>query len=199
MKRCAPFRVASTVLLLAALGCGTPVLESSNLQKSIAKVRKSVDGSRRGEFDMAMKTVESASGGEIEGTPAFALDGMTAEAIFAAAEKIGLRRDLVWAERTIAGERQVVDSRSYLGRLRVRAFSASSAEDGQVEAIFEVENGLDTAVDTAWIRIDAPRYGGGTLGGEDLVVFQPSLKPGERRNVRIAIGSEASRVLAEDA
>jgi hypothetical protein len=185
-------------LLAAAIGCAAPTLDSSNLEKSAARMRKGVERSRRADFDLALKTVESASRGEIEGTQPFALDGMTAQAVFAEAEKIGLRRDLVWAERAVAGERQVVDARTYLDRLRLRAFAATRSKEGQVYASFEVENGLDTAVDTAWLRIDAPRWDGGTLGGEDLVDFQPRLKPGERRNIQIQVTSEASRVLVEE-
>lgn len=186
------------MLLAAALGCGTPSLDSSNLEKSAARMRKGVERSRRADFDLALKTVESASRGEIEGTQPFALDGMTAEAVFAEAEKVGLRRELVWVERTVAGERQLVDARVYLDRLRLRAFAATRSKDGQVYASFEVENRLDTAVDTAWLRIDAPRWDGGTLGGEDLVDFQPRLEPGERRNIQIQVTSEASRVLVEE-
>ncbi len=185
-------------LLVVTLGCGTPTLDGANLQKSIAKVRKSVDQSRRADFDLAMKTVESASHGAIEGTQPFALDGMTAAAVFAEAEKIGWRRDLTWAERGIQDERQVVDARAYLDRLRVRGFASSHDDQGRVTASFEVENGLDTAIDSGWIRIDAPRPDGGLLGGEDIVDMRPRLRPGERRQIHILVTSEASRVLAEE-
>ena len=198
MTRPSVSRLAVLALLVAALGCGTPKLDSSQLEKSIARVRKSVDKSRRADFDMAVKTVQSASRGELEGTQPFSLDGMTAEAIFAEAEKIGLRRDLVWAERGVESERQVVDARAYLDRLRARGFSSVPGEGGQVQASFEVENGLDTAIDSAWIRIETTLPDGRVLSGEDLVAFQPRLKPGERRGVRILVTSEASRLLAEE-
>ena len=184
--------------LVAALGCGAPKLDSANLHKSIARVRKSVEARRRIDFDGAMKTVASASRGEIDGTKPFALDGMTADAIFAEAEKISLRRDLVWVERSLAEERQVLDARADLDRLLVRGFAARRDTDGQVLGSFEVVNGLQSAVDTAWLRVDAPRPGGGTLGGEDLIDFRPPLRPGERRNVQFQVTSEANRVLAED-
>ena len=197
MIRNASLRLAMGALLVAALGCGTPTLDGGNLEKSTAKVRNSVDQSRRADFDLAMKTVAAASRGEVEGTAAFSLDGMTAEAIFAEAEKIGLRRDLAWAERAIADERQVIDARLYLAKLRVSDFRSASDDDGAVRATFDVENGLDSAVDSGWIRVEAPLPDGRLVGGEDLVAFQPRLKPGERRTVGVLLTSEAGRLLAE--
>jgi hypothetical protein len=191
-------RAAALLALVAGWGCGEPKVDSAQLERSVAQVRKSVEKRRQGDFDFAWKTVQTASRGEVEGTPPFAVDGMTAAAIFAEAEKIGWRRDLVWAERAVVEESQVVNAHTYLERLPIRDFVVRRDAENQVFASFFVENRLDSAVDTAWLRIDAPRPDGGTLGGEDLVDFQPPLAPGERRNIQIQVTSEAARVLAEE-
>jgi hypothetical protein len=190
--------IAPLALLVLALGCADPALDSSRWESSVETVRSSVDESRRADFDFALETVRSASAGEIEGTTPFSLDGMTAEAVFAEAERIELRRDLAWVEREIQAERQVVDARTYLERLDIHDFRTVSGENDQVLAVFEVANGLASSVETAWIRIEAELPDGDRLGGEDIVDFRPGLEPGERREVRIPVSGDARLALPPD-
>ena len=199
MRRDRGSRFLPTVLLavvpILLFGCAEPTLDGANLQESIQEVRESLDEERRPEFGLAVEAVRRASRGEIEGVEPFSVDAMTAEAVFAKAREIELRRELAWAQEAIDTERRIVEARSYLDRLAVQDLKTETDDDGDVVATFVLENGLGRTVDTAWLRIEAEGPRGKVLGGEEMVDLRPGLEPGERREVRIPVTSDAARVL----
>jgi hypothetical protein len=185
-------------LLLLVAGCTPPTLDSANLIQSTEKVRKSLEKDLRDDFDLALIRVQEASDGSVRGTAPFDLDGMTAEDVLAEAEKIDLRSELAWAQQSVETEQQIVGAQSTLERLGIQGFHTSYTQ-GRILATFRVDNGLETPIDTAWLRIDAAKDGYPSVHGEDAVAFRPVLKPGEARDMEILITSEVVSALPPDA
>ncbi|MBZ0113345.1 MAG: hypothetical protein K8J08_12860 [Thermoanaerobaculia bacterium] len=184
-------------LLLLVAGCAPPTLDSSNLADSTEKVRKSLDASLRDDFDLALIRLQEASDGSVRGTAPFSLDGMTGENVLLEAERIDLRSELAWAQQSVETEQQIVGAQSILEGLRIEDFQTSYTE-GRILATFRVDNGLETPIDTAWLRIDASKDGYPSVHGEDAVAFRPALKPAEARDVEIIVTSEVISALPPD-
>lgn len=201
MSRAKSFRTLAAVLFVAALplaGCGAPVLDPSDLEGSIAELRDSLDEQRHAAFDAAIALVREASAGKVSGTDAFALDGMTAAAVFAEAERIGIRRERAGEQTRVAAYRDELDAEERLARLRVTGFVARPVGDTEMEADVTVENGLGFPVDTAWLEIRVEMPGGAAVTGEEFVPFQPALTPGETRTVHVLVlGAEARSLPVE--
>ncbi|KAB2968932.1 MAG: hypothetical protein F9K18_02090 [Thermoanaerobaculia bacterium] len=188
-------RISIPLLLAVALGsggCAEPVLDGRDLDGSIADVRDSLDATQRGAFEVAADLVRRASAGEIEGTQAFSLDGMSAAAVFAEAERIEIRRDKAFEEASALAHWEILAADEKLARLRVVEFVARPIGDARMTADVTVHNGLEFAVDTAWLSVEVGVPGGPAAGGEEFVSFQPPLRRGEQRTIRLQlIGDEA--------
>ena len=182
---------------LFAAACAEPVLDTRDLDASISEVRDSLDLRQRGAFEIAIALVRQASTGEIPGTDAFSLDGMTAGAVLAEAERIEIRRERALEEETAAVHRELLAAEERLARLRVMSFLPQASGD-TVDAELTVRNELEFPVETAWLRIEVGIPGGAVRSGEEFLAFEPPLRPGEERRVRLLLsGSEASSLPAE--
>ena len=191
-----PHRVCAWLTLAGlVLACAEPTLDPADWERSAEKVRESVDEARRSDFDFALETVRQASRGEIEGTDPFSPAGMTATDVFARAEQVEIHRDLAFVEREIESERQIVDARVFLDRLRIRDFRATPGEGDRVRAELEVVNETGAVIGTAWLRIEARLPDGRVYDGEDIVDFRPGLEPGAREEIAIPISGDARLVL----
>src|SRR5262245_6833691 len=107
--------ILATAALLAG-GCAEPVLDTADLEGSIANLRDSVDASTRVRFDEAIALVREASGGKVSGTKAFPLAGMTAGAVLAEAERIEIRRDRALEQQAIDDYQALLDTEKQLAR-----------------------------------------------------------------------------------
>jgi hypothetical protein len=162
------------VATLLAGACSKPVLDPSNLDGSIAKLRDSLEMSRRIHFDEAIALVREASTGKIPGTKPFSLAGMTAGAVIAEAERIEIRRERA---------------------LEVTAFVPQQVDPTRMAASVTLRNGLRFAIDSAWLRVEVGIPGGASSAGDEFLAFQPSLKPGEVRTVGITVAGAEARSL----
>jgi hypothetical protein len=192
MRRWSPLLLA---LGLLVAGCGKPVLDSKNLDRSIAKLRGSVDETQQGAFDAAIALVRQASAGKIAGTDSFPLDGMTADQVLAEAERIDLRRERAGELESIAAQRDLLATDEKLARLAVVTFVSEPVGDTRMDADVTVHNGLDFPVDTAWLRIEVSIPGGASRAGEEFLAFEPALAPGEQRTMHMEVIGEEARSL----
>ena len=192
MRRWSPFLLALGLLLS---GCGKPILDSQDLDGSVAKMRSSLEATERGRFDVAIALVRQASAGEIHGTDAFPLDGMTAEQVLAEAERIDIRRERALEQESVAVQRDLLATDEKLARLRIVAFVAQPVGDSRMEADVTVRNELDFPVDTAWLRLEVAIPGGASRAGEEFLAFAPPLEPNEQRAMHIEILGEEARSL----
>ncbi|KAB2964481.1 MAG: hypothetical protein F9K16_04205 [Thermoanaerobaculia bacterium] len=193
------FSLAAALFVpLLLTGCGAPVIDPTDVEGSIAKLRDSLDDEQQVAFDAAIALVREAGAGKVAGTDAFALDGMTAAAVLAEAERIGIRRERTGEQALVAAHRERLDAEEKLTRLRVTGFAARPVGDTEMEADLTVENGLGFPVDTAWLEIRVEIPDGAAVAGEEFVPFQPALAPGESRTVRVLVlGAEARSLPVE--
>ena len=190
------WRPILAIVALFAGACAEPVLDATDLDASISEVRDSLPESQQGAFDRAGALVRQASTGEIHGTDGFSLDGMTAGAVLAEAERIAIRRERALEMETAAVHRALLAAEERLARLRVTSFVAQWIGDA-AEAELTVRNELELPVDTAWLLIEVGVPGGPVRSGEEFLAFRPALRPGEERRVRMRLsGSEASALPA---
>jgi hypothetical protein len=180
---------------LYAGGCAEPVLDTEDLDDSIADVRDSLDATDQGAFDVAVALVRQASTGEVSGTKPFALNGMTAADVLAEAERIGIRRERAMEEDFEEAHYQLLAADEKLSRLRVIGFVAQPIGDTRMEADLTVRNELDFAVDTAWLSVEVEVPGGAVSAGEEFLSFQPALARGEQRTVRMQVLGDEARSL----
>lgn len=192
MNRWAPLLVASALL---AGGCGEPVLDAEDLDASIAAVRDSVDAAERPAFDAAIDLVRRASTGEVTGTAAFSLDGMSAAAVLAEAQRIEIRRERELETEAAAAQREVLEAEDRLALLRVLDFTARPVGASAMQADLTVRNDLEFPVATAWLRVEVAIPDGASSAGEEFVTFRPPLEPGAERTQRIEIFGEEARSL----
>lgn len=186
------------VAVALAGGCGEPVLDTSDLDGSIAELRDSVDEPRRAAFDDAIALVREASTGKVTGTKPFALGGMTAGAVMAEAERIEIRRERSLEAESAAAYREILDAERQLARLQVTQFLPQQLDPTRMAADVTVRNGLGFPVQTAWLRVEVALPGGPSSAGEEFVAFQPALRPGDERTVRIKVlGMEARELPVE--
>lgn len=184
------------VALLAA-GCGEPVVRSTDLDRSIAEVRESLEPRQRADFDEAIALLRLAGSGKVPGTERVALDGMTAADVLAEAGRVELRRDRAVEQEKAAAAREVLAAEERLARLRVLRFAPEWIGEVRLEADLGVRNDLDIPVGSAWLLIEVAMPGGPSRSGEELVAFQPPLAPGEERSVRLLVsGDEAASLPA---
>lgn len=184
--------------VLCAGGCAKPVLDATDLDGSIARVRKSLDASQRGAFDSAVDLVRSAASGQVHGTKPFSLNGMSAAEVLAEAERIGIRNDRALEEESAAAHRDLLAADEKLSHLWVTSFIAEPIGDTKMEADVTVRNELDFPVETAWLAIEVALPGGAAVSGEEFVSFQPALRKGEQRMAHILVlGSEARALPVE--
>jgi hypothetical protein len=187
--------LAGAALLAGA--CAEPVLDSRDLDDSISEVRDNLDDRQRGAFEVAIALVRQASSGEIPGTDPFLLDGMTAQAVLAEAQRIEIRRERALEVETAAVHRELLAAEERLARLRVTSFLPQASGD-TVDAELTVRNELEFPVETAWLLIEVGAPGRAVRAGEEFLAFRPPLRPGEERRVRLLLsGSEASSLPAE--
>jgi len=183
---------------LCAAGCAKPVLDATDLDRSVAAVRDSLDASQRAAFDSAIELVRAASSGQVRGTKPFSLNGMSAADVLAEAERVGIRRDRVVEEEAAAAHRDLLAADEKLSHLWVTDLVARPIGETKMEADLAVRNELDFPVETAWLTIEVGIPGGPSAAGEEFVSFQPPLRQGERRTVRIMVlGSEARSLPVE--
>jgi hypothetical protein len=198
MRRIRRGILALSVATVLAGACGKPVLDPADLERSIAKLRDSVEMSRRVHFDEAIALVREASTGTVAGTKPFSLAGMTAGAVIAEAERIEIRRERALESVSIADYREVLDAETQLDKLRVLQFIAFQVDPTHIAANVTIRNRLSFPVDTAWLRVEVGIPGGASTAGDEFLAFQPSLKPDEAREVRIMVaGSEARSLPVE--
>jgi len=188
------------MLLLAAAavlagGCGEPVLDASDLDGSIAELRDSVDESQQAVFDEAIVLVRQASTGKVTGTKPFQLGGMTAPAVMAEAERIEIRRDRAMETESATAYREILDTEQQLAKLEVTRFTAQQLDSTHMAAWVTVRNGLGFPVETAWLRVEVLIPGGPATAGEEFVPFQPPLRPGQERMVKIMVSGMEARSL----
>lgn len=176
-------------LLLAA--CGEPTLDSDDFAGSAERLRESVDEAERPRFDSALDLVRQASAGEVSGTEAFAVDGMTAADVLAEGRRIELRREKAWLEEEIAGRKQLFADSERLAALG----PLSVAVDDQDRLTLQVRNGLDVPVSTGWVRTTLTLPDGRVFTSEDYVGFGGPLQPGEERKVQTTVTGDARRYL----
>jgi hypothetical protein len=194
MRRC---RLALAGAVLFAGACAEPVLDTRDLDASISEVRDSLDDRQRGRFEVAVALVRQASAGEIPGTDPFSLDGMTAQAVMAEAQRIEIRRERALEVETAAAHRELLAAEERLARLQVTSFLPQVSGD-TVELELTVRNQLEFPVETAWLLIEVAAPGREVRSGEEFLAFRPPLRPGEERWVRLLLsGSEASSLPAE--
>lgn len=188
-------------LLVAILwlgGCSEPVLDPADLEESIADLRDSLDESRQPAFDAAIDLVRRASRGEIHGTDELSLQGMTAGAVLAEAERIEIRRERAVEAESLVAQRELLGAEAQLARLHVLDFVPRPIGDTGMEADLSVHNTLEIPIETAWLWIEVALPDGTTQGGEEFVSFQPPLRPGDQRTVRmLVIGPEARSLPVE--
>jgi hypothetical protein len=184
--------IPALLFALAAVGCGEPVLDSKDLAGSIAELREEVEESRRIEFDAAAKLVRDAAAGEVPGTERFDLNGMNADAVLLEAQRIALRRERSVEADAAAANRALLAAEQVLARLRVVGFIPDQVSDQRMEADLTVRNELDFPVDTAWLLVEVAMPGAAALGGEEFLSFQPALRPGEERTVRMWVSGAAA-------
>jgi len=181
------------LLALLAAGCGEPVVRGTDLERSIAEVRESLEPRQRADFDEAIALLRLAGSGKVPGTEKVAIDGMTATDVLAEARRVELRRERAVEQEKAAAAREVLGAEAQLSRLRVLRFAPEWIGEERLEADLGVRNDLDFPVGSAWLRIEVTMPGGPSRAGEELVAFQPPLAPGEERAVRLLIsGDEAA-------
>lgn len=180
---------------LCAVGCAEPVLDAEDLDDSIADLRDSLDAGERGKFDAAVDVVRQAAAGEVPGTKAFSLNGLTAAEVLAEAERIELRRDRAMEEESARAHLEILAAEEELARLRVVEFVAQPIGDSRMEADLTVRNDLEFAVETAWLSIEVGVPGGQAAAGEEFLSFQPPLRRGEQRTVRMQVLGDEARSL----
>jgi hypothetical protein len=192
LRRWIPLLVA---VGLCAGGCAEPVLDTEDLDDSIADLRDSLDEGERGRFDAAIDLVRQAAAGEVAGTQAFPLSGMTAAGVLAEAERIELRRDRELEEESARAHLEILAAEEELARLRVVEFVPQPIGDSRMEADLTVRNDLEFAVETAWLSVAVGVPGGQVAAGEEFLSFQPPLARGEQRTVRMQVLGDEARSL----
>jgi hypothetical protein len=191
---------ALALLALATLGgCSAPTLDASDLEASARRVRASVDAERRIAFDEALQAVQQASRGEVAGTKAFPLDGMTADAIFGEAERIGIRRDIAWFEELRRYHEGILGTLESLALFRVVDATPIGRGDDRVRLLVTVRNGLDGPVGAGWLTTEIQRGDGKTVSSLDYLVFRPPLGPGATARAQFVVSGDAARFLPEAA
>lgn len=189
------WRALLVALALCAGGCAEPVLDAEDLDDSIADLRDSLEAAERGRFDAAIDLVRQASTGDVPGTKAFALNGLTAADVLAEAARIELRRDRAMEEESARAHLEILAAEEELARLRVVEFVPQPIGDTRMEADLTVRNDLEFAVDTAWLSIEVGVPGGPVAAGEEFLSFQPPLRRGEQRTVRMQVLGDEARSL----
>lgn len=188
MGRC---RKALAVLLpLALAACGPPTLDPDDFDASAERLRESVDEDERPHLYDALRLVEQARRGEVAGTEAFSVDGMTAADVLAEGRRIELRREKAWIEEELAGRRAVLAESEELAKLGPTEVAANA--DGVVT--FKVRNGLGVPISTGWVRTTV-ELAEGPVESEDFVDFGGVLRPGEERALTLEVTGEARRHL----
>jgi hypothetical protein len=187
--------VVAALPLLLLVACAEPTLDSKDLEASIADLRSSLEVADQARFDAAMPLVLAASRGEVTGTEAFPLDGMTAARVLAEAERIDIRRELALVEETIAQMQEVMQAEERLAKLRVVELRAGNLGEARAVALLRVRNELGAAIDSGWLRIEVRQPDGRVLSGLEFVGFRPALTPGQERAVRLVLAGDEARGL----
>jgi hypothetical protein len=188
--------VVALLTLIALCGCSAPTLDPDELAASSKRVRDSVEEERRVAFDESLQAVQQASRGEVPGTAPFSLAGMNADAVFAEAERIAIRRDIAWFEEVERYNQEVLNAAVRLARVEVVDTAVDDLADNRVRLTLSVRNGLDGAVGAGWLTTEVRRGDGGTATSLDYVVFDPPVEPGAGGRSQFVVSGDAARFLS---
>lgn len=185
--------VGGLISLTAA--CAAPRLDSSNLEKSAAKVRRSLDAADRERFDEALALVGEVHKGGVAGTERVDIDGMTGIELLVEAERIGLRREIAWAKQKMIYNQDVLGEKERLANLRVEEISIVEPGDGRVKVRMTLNNQTGEFLDNGFSRLRLDSEQGKALQTEEFVVFHPRLRPGEIRDIEAGVSAGFSRAI----
>lgn len=186
--------IAFGILPLAA-ACSPPRIDSTKLEKSAAKVRRSLDEADRKRFDEALVLVGEAQEGRVPGTDRVEIDGMTGLDLLAEAERIGLRREIAWVEEKIAFHQGLLDEGQRLASLKVEEIGIVEPGDGSVRVRMKLNNQTGQALGTGFVRLKLELGQGRELKTEEFVTFRPLLRPGDIRDVETGVSRGFSRTM----
>lgn len=189
--RCQRHLVLWLIPLTAA--CSSPRIDSTNLDKSAARVRRSLDEVDRLRFDEALALIREVQMGEVPGTDNVEIDGMTGLELLAEAERIGLRREIAWVEEKIAYHQGLLAEQGRLANLKVQAIGMVEEGDEEVRVRMRLHNETGESLSTGFVRLGLDLQQGRELATEEFVTFRPPLQPGETRDVETGVSSDFSR------
>ncbi len=182
-------------LIPLIVACSPPRLDSSKLEKSAAKVRRSLDEADRERFDDALVLIGEVRKGRVPGTKRIDIDGMTGIELLAEAERIGLRREIAWVEDKMAYHQGVLREQERLASLRVEEIGIVEPGDGSVRVRMQLNNQTGEILGSGFVRLKLELQEGRELQTEEFVSFRPAFRPGESRDVQTGVSRGFSRTM----
>ena len=174
------------------VACSRPRIDSTNLDKSAAKVRRSLDEVDRLRFDEALALTREVQMGEVPGSENVEIDGMSGLEVLAEAERIGLRREIAWVEEKIAYHQGLLAEDVRLANLKVKEIGIVEKRDKHVRLRMRLHNETGESLGSGFVRLGLDLRQGRELQTEEFVTFRPPLQPGETRNVEAGVSSDFS-------